>query len=79
MIVVVGPRSPDAAETRDAATTNSLSQATSSWAKALTGTAAVSTTVVVGGADDETDAVSALRTAKTVPNKVEHAQEHVIE
>ena len=71
MIVVVGPRSPDAAETRDAATTDSLSQAASSWAKALTGTAAVSTAVVVGGADDETDVVSALRTAKAAVTTID--------
>ena len=64
MIVVIGPRSPDATAPRDSETTDSLTQAASSWAEALTGTAAVSTTVVVGAADAETDVVSSLRTAK---------------
>ena len=71
MIVVIGPRSPDATESRDSETTDSLAQAASSWAEALTGTAAVSTTVVVGGADDETDAVSALRTAKAAVTTID--------
>ena len=64
MIVVIGPHSPDDAETRDAETTDALAQASSSWAKALTGTAAVATTVVVGAADHDTHGVSAQRAAK---------------
>ncbi|WP_276781043.1 copper transporter [Actinomyces gerencseriae] len=65
MIVAVGPRSADASETRaDAEASATMSQTATSWASALTGTAAVSTTVVVGAADAETDVVSSLRTAK---------------
>lgn len=71
MIVVIGPHSPDDAETRDAETTDALAQASSSWAKALTGTAAVATTVVVGAADDDTDVVSALRAAKAAVTTID--------